>query len=113
MKSTKELIKVALAVELDRLGCTLEDAEAFIKSAEGKAEFEKVAADPLSTAKALAVLGGMSAIIPGVATGVGAMALDDQSRDSSRKTRQVQAEIEHYRQAIKDLQAAQASQHLM
>lgn len=112
MKSTtKELIKVALAVELDRLSCTLEDAEAYIKTAEGKDELEKVALDPVSALKSLAVLGGMSAIIPGVATGVGAMALDDQSRDSQKKVQSRQAEIAHYRQALKDLQAAQAMQH--
>jgi len=101
---------MAMAVELDRSGCTLEDAEAFIKSAEGQAELEKIALDPLATLKALSFLGGMSAIVPGVATGVGAMALDDQSRDSQKKVNLQLAEIAHYRQAIKDLQAAQAIQ---
>lgn len=106
MKLTKEAVRTMLAVELNKVGCTLVDAEQFIKTAEGAA-LVKTAWDPFGAIKAMANLGGGSALALGAAGGLTGYGLYSSVKDSDSKERKKLVEIDQYRQALKDLQAAQ------
>lgn len=95
-----------LALELNKVGCTLVDAEEFIKTAEG-AQLIKTAWDPFGAAKALANLGGISAAAVGGAGALTGYGMYAGIQDTNSKERKKLVEIDQYRQALKDLQAAQ------
>ena len=104
MKLTKDTVRTMLAVELSKVGCTLVDAEQFIKTA---------AWDPMGAAKALANLGGWSAAAVGGAGALTGYGMYSGLQDSESKQRKKLVEIDQYRQALKDLQAAQQHAPLM
>lgn len=106
MKLTKDTVRTALALELTKVGCTLLDAEQFIKES-GQPPVIKTAIDLGGAAKAIATLGGGAAFglgAIGAGTGYG---MYTGLEDSDAKERKKLVEIEQYKQAIRDLQAAQ------
>ena len=94
-----------LALELTKVGCTIVDAEEFVK-AEGSSKLVKTAFDPMGIVKSLASLGGGSALAVGATGGIAGYGMYDSMKDSDSKERKKLVEIEQYRQAIRDLQAA-------
>ena len=95
-----------LALELTKVGCTLLDAEEFIKES-GQPPFIKTALVDLGgAAKALATLGGGAGIALGaIGAGTG-YGMYTGLEDSESKERKKLVEIEQYKQAIRDLQSA-------
>ena len=104
MQLTKEAVRVQLAIKLAELDCTVEDAEHFLQ----QAVREKRAIDYTGASKALLGVGAVTAIAPGVASGLAGYKMWDSARSQDSKHQKKLEETQQYRQARKDLQAAAA-----
>ncbi len=110
MKLTGQDIKLALAVELQKTGSSIEEFEVTLKNK----DLEKLAAMPditkiLGALKEFANAGGLLAAGTGALAGTGLYAAYKGNQDSSDKVMKHMQERAQYNDATKALQEAMAS----
>jgi len=105
MKLTKDTVKAAIALELNKQGHTLEDFEAALKANDNVkiANWLEAGGDAMKILGATAALGGG-------ALGMGAYGMYAGNDDSNDKLKKKLVEQRQYEEALRDLKAAQKLQ---
>jgi hypothetical protein len=96
---TKEELQVLLSEELEKIGCTLEDAEQVFADL----YTEKQGGSTLDTLKSLVTISSLGAATLGIGSGLGAYLGYKQLEDSEKKKRNKQIMLQQYDEAINRL----------
>lgn len=107
MKLTKETVKAAFALELDKQGNTLLDMEDFLADDLTK----KASLDVGELLKGIAGVAGGAAMVGGGALGLGGYLGYKANDDSNDKIEKKHKEKQQYDEAIRDLQYAMKSRN--